>query len=68
MELAIEELEWQEDHADEIIQRKLAEVERAQRWVGTYQEQLTEALKMYTEAIARKESIRKALVVLRDHE
>ena len=66
--LAVEELEWLLQGADGNIVQSWEQVERAQRWITTYQEQLTEAMKRYNEAVTRKEGIRYALTVLRNHE
>lgn len=66
--LAIEELEWSLEGNEGNINRCWETVERAQRWVSEYQQQLTLALEKYTEAVARRDGVRYALTVLRNHE
>lgn len=66
--LAIEELEWGLKSAEGSIAFEWANVQRAQEYVENDQKRLTEALESYTVAVNRKEGLRYALTVLRNHD
>lgn len=66
--LAIEELEWSLRGMDSQIENCWSDVQRAQKYAEDSQKHLTDRLERYTQAVNRKEGIRYALTVLRNHD
>lgn len=68
LEVIIVELEWDMASADKYITEAWGRVVQAQKYVDREQDSLKQALARYSEAVARKEGIRQALTVLRNHD
>lgn len=62
--LIIEQLKWQLEGADAEIDRSWKDVERERGYLTNYQERLNALLTKYTDSIARKEELRRALELL----